>query len=227
MSLQAACAAGCSVVVLMTLMWSLFAGRCDRQVRTRAEAPHRRDRAQDARDGQPQQEAGALARSAARCVQGTAASHAHHCEQHNTPLSCMVFRGFGFSWVYRKGAHPCPSFTSGCITAKTACDTSIIFTVIVAQFTLCTTALLLFSEAINTGPLEATIHNMGKEIEHKTKEGQELQRRWINKQTELVALQVRLGTACWLTCVAYLTRPSCHKLAALSTSSTLQHHGAP
>jgi flagellar biosynthesis chaperone FliJ len=45
-------------------------------------------------------------------------------------------------------------------------------------------------EAINTGPLEATIHNLGKEIEHKTKEGQELQRRWINKQTELVALQV-------------------------------------
>eukprot|EP00775_Hariotina_reticulata_P007189 gene7189-7403_t len=44
-------------------------------------------------------------------------------------------------------------------------------------------------EAIATGPLEATIHNLGKEIEHKTKEGQELQRNWITKQTELVALQ--------------------------------------
>lgn len=49
------------------------------------------------------------------------------------------------------------------------------------------------AEAINTGPLEATIHNLGKEIEHKTKDGQELQRRWIGKQTELVALQVGRG----------------------------------
>lgn len=49
------------------------------------------------------------------------------------------------------------------------------------------------TEAINTGPLEATIHNLGKEIEHKTKEGQELQRRWITKQTELVTLQVRIS----------------------------------
>jgi hypothetical protein len=31
---------------------------------------------------------------------------------------------------------------------------------------------------------------MSREVEAKTKEGQELQRRWINKQTELVALQV-------------------------------------
>lgn len=46
------------------------------------------------------------------------------------------------------------------------------------------------AEAINTGPLEATIHSMSREVEAKTKEGQELQRRWINKQTELVALQV-------------------------------------
>ncbi len=40
--------------------------------------------------------------------------------------------------------------------------------------------------------MEATIHNLGKEIDFKTKEGQELQRRWITKQTELVALQVGL-----------------------------------
>jgi hypothetical protein len=46
------------------------------------------------------------------------------------------------------------------------------------------------AEAINTGPLEATIHNLGKDIEAKGREGQELQRRWINRQTELVALQV-------------------------------------
>eukprot|EP00879_Flechtneria_rotunda_P033179 GHRR01036724.1.p1 GENE.GHRR01036724.1~~GHRR01036724.1.p1 ORF type:complete len:546 (+),score=242.57 GHRR01036724.1:177-1814(+) len=45
-------------------------------------------------------------------------------------------------------------------------------------------------EAINTGPLEATINNLGKEIDAKGKEGQDLQRRWIAKQTELVALQV-------------------------------------
>lgn len=49
------------------------------------------------------------------------------------------------------------------------------------------------TEAINTGPLEAIIHNLGKEIEHKTKDGQELQRRWIGKQTELLALQVGRG----------------------------------
>lgn len=42
---------------------------------------------------------------------------------------------------------------------------------------------------------------MGKEIEHKTKEGQELQRLWINKQTELVALQVGPGPA-WYVCCA-------------------------
>jgi hypothetical protein len=65
-----------------------------------------------------------------------------------------------------------------------------------------------YTEAINAGPLEATIHNLGKEIEHKTKDGQELQRRWIGKQTELVALQVgegqeagvcqSAGCFCWL-----------------------------
>jgi hypothetical protein len=47
------------------------------------------------------------------------------------------------------------------------------------------------AEAINTGPLEATIHNLGKDIEAKGREGQDLQRRWITRQTELVALQVR------------------------------------
>lgn len=68
------------------------------------------------------------------------------------------------------------------------------------------------AEAINTGPLEATIHNLGKEIDFKTKEGQELQRRWINKQTELVALQVRtqcLYTRSWreggVWCLGFLT----------------------
>ncbi|KAF8063043.1 CCDC40 [Scenedesmus sp. PABB004] len=40
-------------------------------------------------------------------------------------------------------------------------------------------------EAINTGPLEATIHNLGRDIEAKGREGQELQRRWIARQTEL------------------------------------------
>eukprot|EP00879_Flechtneria_rotunda_P026155 GHRR01027865.1.p1 GENE.GHRR01027865.1~~GHRR01027865.1.p1 ORF type:complete len:129 (-),score=28.84 GHRR01027865.1:854-1240(-) len=49
---------------------------------------------------------------------------------------------------------------------------------------------LICAEAINTGPLEATINNLGKEIDAKGKEGQDLQRRWIAKQTELVALQV-------------------------------------
>eukprot|EP00878_Enallax_costatus_P030136 GHUV01032788.1.p1 GENE.GHUV01032788.1~~GHUV01032788.1.p1 ORF type:complete len:692 (+),score=266.59 GHUV01032788.1:452-2527(+) len=44
-------------------------------------------------------------------------------------------------------------------------------------------------EAVNTGPLEATIHNLSRDIEQKGKDGQELQRRWILKQTELVALQ--------------------------------------
>jgi hypothetical protein len=51
-------------------------------------------------------------------------------------------------------------------------------------------AVVPCAEAINTGPLEATIHNLGKDIEAKGREGQELQRRWITRQTELVALQV-------------------------------------
>eukprot|EP00877_Chromochloris_zofingiensis_P014228 jgi/Chrzof1/9059/Cz03g34170.t1 len=45
-------------------------------------------------------------------------------------------------------------------------------------------------EAVNTGPLEATINSLTKEIELKGVEGKELQRRWIARQTELVALQI-------------------------------------
>jgi len=40
----------------------------------------------------------------------------------------------------------------------------------------------------STGPLEATINNLGKEIGAKGAEGKELQRRWIGFQTELVGL---------------------------------------
>lgn len=46
------------------------------------------------------------------------------------------------------------------------------------------------AEAVNTGPLEATISSLTREIEAKGSEGRDLQRRWISKQTELVALQV-------------------------------------
>ncbi len=46
------------------------------------------------------------------------------------------------------------------------------------------------TEAANTGPLEATIASLQKEIDTKGVEGQELQRRWIGKQAELVNLQV-------------------------------------
>lgn len=60
---------------------------------------------------------------------------------------------------------------------------------------VCCGVVACCAEAINTGPLEATIHNLGKEIDFKTKEGQELQRRWITKQTELVALQVSLSNS--------------------------------
>lgn len=41
----------------------------------------------------------------------------------------------------------------------------------------------------NTGPLEATINNLAKEIDHKGLESTQLQRRWIACQTELVSLQ--------------------------------------
>jgi len=40
----------------------------------------------------------------------------------------------------------------------------------------------------NTGPLEATISNLTREIANKGQEGKDLQRRWIGFQTELVAL---------------------------------------
>ena len=41
-----------------------------------------------------------------------------------------------------------------------------------------------------SGPLEAMIYNLQHEIDHKGSESQDLQRRWIGVQTELVALQV-------------------------------------
>ena len=41
-----------------------------------------------------------------------------------------------------------------------------------------------------SGPLEAMIHNLNHEIDQKGSESQDLQRRWIVYQTELVALQV-------------------------------------
>ena len=39
------------------------------------------------------------------------------------------------------------------------------------------------------GPLEATINNLTRELQQKDVEGKELQRHWINLQTELVAKQ--------------------------------------
>lgn len=45
----------------------------------------------------------------------------------------------------------------------------------------------------DTGPLEATIRNLQKEIDTKGGESKELQRRWIAFQTELVALQNENG----------------------------------
>lgn len=47
------------------------------------------------------------------------------------------------------------------------------------------------TEAVSTGPLEATAASLARDIEAKGVEGRELQRRWVVKQTELVALQVR------------------------------------
>lgn len=41
-----------------------------------------------------------------------------------------------------------------------------------------------------TGPLEATIKNLQREIDTKGQESGEMQRRWIAAQAELVALQV-------------------------------------
>ena len=46
-----------------------------------------------------------------------------------------------------------------------------------------------FSQEESTGPLEATINNLQREIQRKGVEAQELQRRWIGFQIELVELQ--------------------------------------
>jgi len=76
----------------------------------------------------------------------------------------------------------------------------------------------MYTEAIATGPLEATIHNLGKEIELKTREGQELQRSWITKQTELVALQVHLLRALFRLLVNY---GLCHQHPASSAATAV------
>jgi len=47
----------------------------------------------------------------------------------------------------------------------------------------------------DTGPLEATIKNLKREINQKTVEGKHLQKRWITVQTQLVALQMENNTA--------------------------------
>ncbi len=44
-----------------------------------------------------------------------------------------------------------------------------------------------------TGPLEATIKNLQREIDTKAAESKELQRRWIGYQQELVGLQNEKG----------------------------------
>jgi hypothetical protein len=53
--------------------------------------------------------------------------------------------------------------------------------------------LLNAAEAVNTGPLEATIVSLSRDIDAKSAESRDLQRRWLAKQTELVALQVARG----------------------------------
>lgn len=50
---------------------------------------------------------------------------------------------------------------------------------------------------VETGPLEATIQNLQREIDHKGYENRELQRTWISQQAELVTLQVRIGERVW------------------------------
>lgn len=42
-------------------------------------------------------------------------------------------------------------------------------------------------DAESTGPLEATIRNLQREMETKALESKDLQRRWIGYQTELVS----------------------------------------
>lgn len=89
---------------------------------------------------------------------------------------------------------PLPGLSLWSLSCCESCCAASVFTGTGLRCACCCTLFCAhchgFTEAINTGPLEATIHNLGKEIEHKTKEGQDLQRRWITKQTELVALQV-------------------------------------
>ena len=41
----------------------------------------------------------------------------------------------------------------------------------------------------NTGPLEATVNNLNKEISQKSSESKNLQRQWVTVQTQLVGLQ--------------------------------------
>ena len=53
-------------------------------------------------------------------------------------------------------------------------------------------ALVSNLEDENTGPLEATIHNLGKEISQQVRQAAELQRIWIRSQTELVEKQGQL-----------------------------------
>lgn len=48
---------------------------------------------------------------------------------------------------------------------------------------------LLFLKDESTGPLEATIHNLQREIENKRNESQELQRAWMQQQIELVSME--------------------------------------
>ena len=49
------------------------------------------------------------------------------------------------------------------------------------------------ASAIRSGPLEATIHNLQRDIATKTSESSALERQWLGHQAELVAAQVRPG----------------------------------
>lgn len=95
------------------------------------------------------------------------------------------------------------------------------------------------AEAVNTGPLEATIASLSREIDAKGSEGRELQRRWINKQTELVALQVRGQPCLWVLFVGavgswvrvaicyVLDAPHHHKQQHYSLITTIHAHPCP
>ncbi len=54
-------------------------------------------------------------------------------------------------------------------------------------------SLVANKEEVNTGPLEATIKNVSKEMGSLEKESTELQRQWIKAQMELVALTSEIG----------------------------------